>query len=43
VEGIQVIKVSGGQKMKIMCEGIHTFFSGETEPYILTHNVLDLT
>src|SRR5258708_8466297 len=43
VEGIQVVKVPDGQKMKIMCEGIHTFFSGEEEPFILTHNVLNLT
>lgn len=40
VEGIQVIRDPNGYKMKIACENIHTFFSGEEEPYILTHNLL---
>lgn len=40
IEGIQVIRDPNGYKMKIACENIHTFFSGEEEPYILTHNIL---
>ncbi len=38
VQALQVVKNPHGQKMLIHCDGDHTFFSGETTPYILVHN-----
>jgi hypothetical protein len=39
VESIEVIRDPEATKLKISCEPYHTFFAGEEEPYILTHNV----